>query len=293
VQVSAFGLDIASEIALPGRWRLAGAGDSPLAIAPASREEVRRRWSGIAQVGWRGRADGRELVVEEGRAGDVRFHLEPAIELHLSDDGGRLLVGDPDEDRAATMRLLLDSALFTVSLRRGHEALHAACVATDHGVLAVAGPTGAGKSSTLLALIAAGSGFYADDVLVLRRTGDAIVTAPGPPVLTAPKPVAAGVGEAIADLGDEVWLAVTGADAELPLAGIMWLDAPGTADPDWRRLLAQLLRYPRTPERERKRFELAADLAAAVPMLRLDARSAPPAALASRALAWLPSPGAL
>lgn len=288
----AFGLDITSRIPLPGRWRAAGAGLPPLTIEPASREEIRRIWSGFERVGWRGRADGRELVVEEGRTGDLRFRLQPDIELHLSVDGARLSVCDAAGDRTALLRLLLDSALFTVSLRRGGEALHAAAVTTPAGVLAVMGPTGAGKSSTLVALLAAGCGFHSDDVLVLRRNGGTVHAAPGPPVLTAPKPVPDGVGEELADLGDEVWLAVAGAAAEAPLAGVLWLDRVDAPAPDWSRLLAQLLRYPRTPERERARFELAADLAAAVPVLRLPARSAPPDALAGRALAWLPSPGA-
>jgi hypothetical protein len=290
--VIAFGLDITSRVPLPGRWRAAGAGLPALAIEPASRQDIRRIWSGFERVGWRGFADGRDLLVDEGRTGDLRFRLLPDIELHLSADGTRLSVCEPAGDRTALMRLLLDSALFTVSLRRGFEALHAAAVTTPGGVLAVMGPTGVGKSSTLLALLAAGCGFHSDDVLVLRRNGGTIHAAPGPPMLTAPKPVPDGVGEALADLGDELWIGVAGAAAEAPLAGVLWLDRMDAPAPDWSRLLTQLLRYPRTPERERARFELAAELAAAVPVLRLPARSAPPDALAARALAWLPSPGA-
>jgi hypothetical protein len=290
--VIAFGLDITSRVPLPGRWRATGAGLPALAIEPASGQDIRRIWSGFERVGWRGFADGRDLLVEEGRTGDLRFRLQPDIELHLSADGARLSVCEPAGDRTALMRLLLDSALFTVSLRRGFEALHAAAVTTPGGVLAVMGPTGVGKSSTLLALLAAGCGFHSDDVLVLRRNGGTIHAAPGPPMLTAPKPVPDGVGEALADLGDELWIGVAGAAAEAPLAGVLWLDRMDAPAPDWSRLLTQLLRYPRTPERERARFELAAELAAAVPVLRLPARSAPPDALAARALAWLPSPGA-
>jgi hypothetical protein len=290
-RVSAFGLDITSHLALPGRWRFTGAGLPPLAIEPATREDIRARWSGFERVGWRGRADGRGLVVEEGRARDLRLRLEPAIELHLSADGTRLAVSHPADDRLAALRVLLDSALFTASLRHGFEALHAAAVTEAGAVMAVLGPTGAGKSSVLVSLLAAGCGFHADDVLVLRTADGSILASPGPPVLTAPNPVRAGIGEPIADLGDESWLGVVGADAELPLAGMLWLDddPPGTAE--WAWLLAQLLRYPRTREREGARFELAAALASAVPVLRLPARSASPDALAADALRWLRSLG--
>jgi hypothetical protein len=66
--------------------------------------------------------------------------------------------------------------------------------------------------------------------------------------------------------------------------------AQGSAESaSWPWLLGQLLRFPRTPRRERARFELAADIAEAVPTLRLPARRDPPDALARRAIEWLRS----
>lgn len=292
IRCSAFGLDITSAIPLPGRWRASGAGLPPVSIEHATGREIDARWSGRERAGWEGRVDGRDFVVEHGRAGDLRMRLEPSTTLHLSGDGARLLVAEPAGDRPATLRLLLDSALFTVALRHGHEALHAGAVTTGSGALAVLGPAGAGKSSLVAALLRAGCEFHTDDVLFVRRAGDAFLAAPGPPVLTVPNPPPATIGEPIADLGGETWLAVAGARGEPPLVGIVELEpGAGAAQParDWGLLLSQMLRFPRTPERERRRFELAADLAARVPRLKLGARSAPADNLSGSALAWLRS----
>jgi len=285
---SAFGLQIRTAIDLPGRWRAPGTGLPVLAIEESSDHEIDEQWSGAQRLGWRGRVDGRDLIVEHGRAGDLSIRLQPGIRLHLSSDGERLLLADGGGDRILTLRLLLDSALFTASLNRGHEALHAGAVATDAGLLAVAGATGTGKSSLVAALLAAGCGFHTDDVLVLRRVGAVVRAAPGPPVLTVPHPVPAGLGATVADLGGESWLAVTGADGERPLAGIVCL-APAEAVVDWRWLLGGLLRFPRTPEREQARFEVAADLAATTPVHRLDQHGAPPHRMAAQALDWIRS----
>jgi hypothetical protein len=292
---SAFGLDITSSLPLPGTWRATGEGLVPLSVERASPREVQLAWSGTQRPGWRGQADGHELIVDHGRAGDLRLWRAPSIDLHLSSDGTRLLVSFDDRDWLAMMRLLLDSALFSISLMHGYEALHAGAVDTEAGVLVVAGASGSGKSSTIAALLRAGCEFRTDDVLVLRRDGPAIVATPGPPLLTAPNPVPAGLGDPIADLGADSWLSVTGADADRSLAGMVCLDpafgpaAVGAIEWPW--LIGQLLRFPRTREREHARFDLASDLVTNVPALRMPARGAPPDALARRALEWLRSLG--
>jgi energy-coupling factor transporter ATP-binding protein EcfA2 len=279
---------------LPGIWRCSGAGLPPVLIERAANRDVAESWSGPARLGWRGRVEGRALVVQHGRGGDLLIRLDPSIEVHLSGDGTRLLVAGDEQDRLAMTRLLLDSVLFTVSLRHGHEALHAAAVATEAGVIAVVGPTGAGKSSLVSALLLAGCAFHTDDVLVVDGDRAALRAAPGPPVLTVPNPAPPNLGERLADLGRESWLGVVGADGPRRLAGLLCLEpsrgAGAALDPvDWRWLLGQLLRFPRTPQRERRRFELAADIAGSVPALRLQARSATPASLADSALEWIRS----
>jgi hypothetical protein len=279
MRCSAFGLDITSRLELPGDWRCAGDGLPAVAIEPATLAEVDRAWSGFERPAWSGLA----FVAEHGVTGDLLMREGAELAAHLSADGGRLLVAGAEAPGA--MRALLDSVLFTVSLLSGREALHAGAVVTDAGLLAVAGDTGAGKSSLVAALLAAGCAFFADDVLVLDR----LTAAPGPPVMAVPHAAADGLGTPLAQLGDETWLGVTGASGALPLAGIVRLAGDDRDGPQWAWLLSRLLRFPRVPDRERARFELAADIAGAIPMHRIPARSASPQDLAEQALDWVRS----
>jgi hypothetical protein len=114
---------------------------------------------------------------------------------------------------------------------------------------------------------------------------------PGSPVITVPNPAPPGLGELIADLGGESWLGIGTVPAELPVAVLVYLDLPGraseaSAGQDWREPLVHFLRFPHTRERERSRFELAAELALRVPVLRLAQSEGPPEKLANRVLDW-------
>jgi hypothetical protein len=126
-------------------------------------------------------------------------------------------------------------------------------------------------------------------VLTLRSGGPGLLGFPAPPVMTvrAPRP---GLGTVIDHVDGETWLAVDGAPAALPLAGVVILGAATCGGVAWHELLVHLLRFPRTRERERARFELAAELTARTPVLRLRAHSAPPAELARRVVEWARSP---
>jgi hypothetical protein len=287
---AAFGLRVSSDVPLPGHWRADGAGLPGVTIERATVDAVRAAWSGAAALGWMGRTDGRDLRVEHGHAGDLRLELDSTVELHVSADGGRVLVADSGEAPLLLARLLLDSALFTVSLHQGWEAVHAGAVLTPAGAIAVMGSTGAGKSSLTAALVAAGCGFFTDDVLVLGRGAESIAAHPGPPVMTVPRGPAAAIGDPVGELGDEVWLAMTGSDGARPLAGIVHLDSAtpevATSALSWREILVHCLRFPRTRDREQARFELAADVALSAKALRLAAHREPPAELAERVLAW-------
>jgi hypothetical protein len=291
VRGTAFGLEIVSSLPLPGPWQAPTAESFPrLEIVSATRDELETAWTGAGRLGWQGRVDGQHFRVDQGRGGDLRMRLEPFIDIHLAADGATLRV-DAGSDRVRAARVLLDSALFTVSLWLGNEALHAGAVAVPTGIIAVVGPTGAGKSSLVAALLAAGCSFVTDDVLVVRSREGSVLGLPGSPVITVPNPAPPGLGELIADLGGESWLGIGTVPAELPLAVVVYLDLPGraseaSAGQDWREPLVHFLRFPRTRERERSRFELAAELALRVPVLRLAQSEGSPEQLANRVLDW-------
>jgi hypothetical protein len=97
----------------------------------------------------------------------------------------------------------------------------------------------------------------------------------------------------IAALGDELWTLVEVAAEPRPLDALVLLERrPGASDrlerldPSALPVIPWLLAYPRSRERERRRFEVAADLASAVPLYRLVAdASVNPGELAERVLA--------
>jgi hypothetical protein len=242
---------------------------------------------------------------------------------HLSPDAGVLQCAPSDPAEPSWWRVVLDSVLFTVALLQGYEALHAGAVATAEGVIAITAPMGGGKSTLLSELLTHGLTLMADDVLVLEPPSmDAPPLAyPAPPLMTVPAtrlpplgetsaapgeegsvarggPREAGPPEVISAVGEECWIPVPVHPQPLPLGALVVLNrSPGLATGLHRAarplamLMDSLLRFPRTRERERARFELAGAIAAHVPIWLLDADpSVEPGTLAGLLLAELVAP---
>lgn len=330
--LSAFGLSLLTDLAPPGAWRAQPLNGGPtLRVRASTPRVIAESWSGPREVGWEGTIDGAPFVVERGVAGDHRFvhgtipdptQREEAIERyahiraihHLSPDARLLLCAPSNLAEPSWWRVVLDSALFTVALLRGYEALHAGAVATPEGAIAIAATTGGGKSTLLTELLRHDLRLMADDVLVLEpsragaRPGGTPLAHPAPPLMTVPAarlsalselstsaPVASSQSIAspqpvaplqpivappqpIASLGDERWIAVPVHPEPLPLQAVVVLNRrPGLitglhrTDKPLTALLGSLMRFPRTRERERARFEMAGAIAAHVPVWRLDA----------------------
>jgi hypothetical protein len=275
----AFGLSLSFETPPPGAWEARPAAEPTLSLREAGREEIEDEWSGRDAIGWEATIDGTPFLVERGKDGDHRFsHGERSVQ-HLSADGGLLRCAWAEEDGAERWRIVLDSVLFSVALARGYEALHAGAVATERGAIAITAGAGGGKSTLLDELLRRGEALLSDDVVVLEARGDSSPLAqPGPPVMTVPTRVEPPPGEPIAALDDERWVAVPVAPEPLPLAGLIVLDRRAglvagmdSVDDPLPVLLGSLLRFPRTAERERARFEMAAAIASHVPVWRLRA----------------------
>jgi hypothetical protein len=314
----AFGLSLLADMPPPGAW--AASAPPAEAASPAkpilhlrttSAAEIAEHWSGPAAIGWEGTIDGAPFLVERGLVGDHRFvHGElpdqrgtPAAGTraihHLSADAGTLRCAPADPTEQSWWRVVLDSALFTVALLQGYEALHAGAIATPGGAIAIAAATGGGKSTLLNELLSDGWGLMTDDVLVLESRGeDAPLAYPGAPLMTVPTSISPLPGALIASVdgtsvddtsvddasvdgapvGEERWIAVRAHQEAIPLSALVVLNrGPGLAtslhparDP-LAMLMGSLLRFPRVPERERTRFEMAAAIAAHVPIWELSA----------------------
>jgi len=129
--------------------------------------------------------------------------------------GGRWLISGSDAidlergSAAEEERLeywLLHRALPAVLRHRGQLVLHANAALTTKGAVVIAGESGAGKSTTLAALLSRGCQMVTDDVTVLRAspTG-AVEVMPGPPHLALSAESASAVGRDIAALPRHPW----------------------------------------------------------------------------------------
>ena len=280
--------------------------------SPVSAQAIEDSWSGLREIGWEGVIDGAPFVVERGVAGDHRFVHGDGIRAvhHLSADADVLQCAPADPADPSWWRVVLDSVLFTVALLQGYEALHAGAVATPDGVIAITAASGGGKSTLLSELLGRGLALMADDVLVLEARGKDFslspLTYPAPPLMTVPKTRLSilgennlgegnysGTPEIICSLDDEHWIAVPVYPEPLRLKSLVLLDRqPGLQlslekieDP-LAPLMGSLMNFPRTPERQRTRFELASTLASKTTLWRLTAdMDIPPDVLADTLLA--------
>jgi hypothetical protein len=302
--LAGFGLGLLSELTPPGAWQPRPLSEPLVRVRLAERQVIEQSWSGRAETGWEGTIDGCRFIVERGLAGDYRFVHGPAVH-HLCADASVLRCAPADPSDPAWWRVVLDSVLFTTALLHGYEALHAAAVATPLGAVAIAAGTGGGKSTLLSELLLAELTLMADDILVLRPCdGEPPLAHPAPPVMTVPAhrtPLLRERGCAprtIASIGEEDWLPVPVHPSPLPLRALVFLNRkPGlatemrVADRPLAVLMESLLRFPRTRERERARFELAGTIAEHVPIWQLDADPrVTPAALADALLSTLQTP---
>lgn len=159
----------------------------------------------------------------------------------LSRDGRRLLAARGACSTWTWQRFLLGQVLPFAALVAGREILHASAVVIDGRAVALAGVSGAGKSTVALELCRRGATFLADDVLALRVQDETLLAQPGTAIAAVPErdlervaPVRSATGLRV-DGGDrgEQLVRTAGAREEARLAAIVFLDrgdrrCPGT-----------------------------------------------------------------
>lgn len=136
-----------------------------------------------------------DILIEEGAVDPARsapdapwldVQADGAVCLHVPDlvrlrveAGRRIIVDIVGRERVPGWRLfLLGAAIDCLCHQRGAFPLHAACLDVGGRTVALAGATGAGKSTLALALLRRGHAVLADDLTVLRPQGDAIDVLP-------------------------------------------------------------------------------------------------------------------
>ncbi|MGA2455479.1 MAG: hypothetical protein ABSG93_18380 [Solirubrobacteraceae bacterium] len=307
----AYGLALRSSFRLPGMVPTDAAGLPTLDLGFATPAELATAWSGAdgAPV-WRGRlGDGSDLTIEQGSAGDLLF-TNGARACFRLDSRKRRLACAPRDPGLDWQRTLLTKVLSSISVMRGYEALHASAVESPRGAIAIAAPSGMGKTTLAFELMRRGWPLLSDDVLALASTRGGVRAFPGTPHMNVAARPARGlasqeIGTTLAILAGERWVAAhRTAHAACSLSAVCLLErAPGlTLDvrmlPGNPLLLAPyMLGLPDDVERERRRFELYADLTESVTLLRVSCdvtdRPADVADLIERTLSDRPAPLAL
>lgn len=108
---------------------------------------------------------------------------------------GRELVVEGD-DHEALASLVLGQGLAAILHQRGVLTLHASAAATESGAIAFLGRQGAGKSTTVAAVVGRGGRLITDDVLAVRDLGTSVPSAAGGyPFLKITEPTALALDE--------------------------------------------------------------------------------------------------
>lgn len=97
----------------------------------------------------------------------------------VSSDGHSIWSTAPRRAQPHWQRLLFAQVLPLAATLQGLECLHASCVSLDGRAFALTAPSGTGKTSVCLHLVAAGADFVCDDVLAVESGPDGVVAYPG------------------------------------------------------------------------------------------------------------------
>lgn len=291
----AYGLALRSSFRLPGMVPTDAEGLPHLDLELVTPEELAKRWSGAKGApAWRGRlGDESDLTVEHGIAGDLLFTNGERGCFRL-DPSGTALACAPRLAGLHWQRTLLTKVLSSVSIARGYEALHASAVESPSGAIAIAAPAGAGKTTLALELMARGGSLLSDDVLILAPGPDGVLAHPGTPHMNVAASSPDGlspndVGSVLGVLSGECWVAARAIACEpCPVHAICLLERGGNQSLDVQLLsphpmpLARYVLGPRhDADRERRKFELFADLTSSASLLRVTCGAThPPADLA-------------
>lgn len=201
----------------------------------------------------------------------------------ISPDGSRIACAPPGAATWSWQRFLVGRVLPWAAVLRGYEVLHASAVEIDGRVVAIAGPTGAGKTSLAVQLLALGAGFVTDDALAIDRRDGVVRGHPGAAIASVrpaeraaiPRATWRGLGAVLGRSG-KTYLSIEPVDRPLPLAAVCFLST-GHGPPvepleraDPRLLLAStFVLGVQTPKRLRNQLDLCAAIAREVPMLQL------------------------
>jgi hypothetical protein len=278
--LSAFGLRARLGFCVPGASPASGpAGRSDLRVSSVAREQLEPLACQPRRLRYLQSFDGMPYAMLEGTRGDVLLHCGEQALMHLDADLGTLRCAPSPGADLRWQRALTDTVLWTASLLRGFELLHASTVSTDHGLIALAGASGSGKSTLAAEFVRRGARPFCDDLLALEDRAGRLIGHPGPPLMSVPRALEPPQGAdvtVIATFAEERWVQFAHpAPAPAPVAAVVLLAAGAarsrceTLAASNLELLPLLIGFPHLDGRARRRFELSALLASQARLVRL------------------------
>jgi hypothetical protein len=283
---TAYGLDIDASFELPGMRPAVPTGLPPLTLELLGPEQLQAAWHGTEEPPvWIGRlGDGCELTIEYGASGDVLFSYGDRARFRLDASHERLECA-PLREGLHWQQTLLARVLPDIAIIRGYEALHASAVQSPLGVVALAAPSGIGKTTLALELVRRGWPLVTDDVLVLEATPSGVRAHPGIPHTNVGAGPAASfapqLGVTLATFEQERWLAVETVATEPGAVCLICLLERGpelqlqarTLPANPLPLAPYMLGLPCDSERQRRRFATYAELMGGATLMRLSCKT--------------------
>lgn len=225
-----------------------------------------------------------ERAIDAHPTAGYRLYAQHFGLARLSPSGDRILCSPPDVEPWSWQRFLVGRILPWAAVLRGLEAFHASAVALDGRAIAFVGPTGAGKTSLAVQLVARGARFLTDDVLSVEHDSGRLTAHSGAGIASIRPAERDGIPDAAwRELGEvlghsgKTYVTLAREAAAVPLAAVYFLRATGGAPierldpPDPRLLLAStFVLGVRTSERLRNQLDVCSRLAHDIPLFWLE-----------------------
>jgi HPr kinase/phosphorylase len=233
----AFGIELRADFRVPGVLESSNAGqvrpaaDRYIELTLCERAQTRANWpAGTAQRSFELRRSGGRAVFtidREPNAG-YRVWIAGLGQCLISTGGDRILYAPPRG--RSRWHLLIGQGLPIAAALQGLEVLHASAVRMGSASIAFIAPSGTGKTSLALHLLAHGAEFLTDDVVALEAHGDQLLTQPGIGLARAPLTERTALELAGVDLdwpsdaASKHYVTIRVADAPVPLRAAYFLE---------------------------------------------------------------------
>lgn len=239
----AFGIELNADFGVPGLLESVGAGQ--VSRPGARRVELSLDAGARADVDWPAesaertfelRASGGDPVftIDHDAAAGYRVWIAGLGQCLIAPAGDRILCSPPRG--RGRWQLLIGQGLPIAAALQGLEVLHASAVRMGSTAAAFIAPSGTGKTSLALHLLAHGAVFLADDVVALEAAADALIVHPGIGLAHAPRTERASLDRARVGIrwpshpGQKHHAQVSLARSPVPLGAAYFLERPADVE---------------------------------------------------------------